>query len=105
MNKEVYRLYDYEVYGDAETGYEVNDVFGTEFYYELSGDESFAEIAKMVDIREDIELDNDVSNDMHFEFIEKETGKPIGCLRAKPGSEFWRFSNKRLWPLFKQKTK
>ena len=41
-----YRIYDYDVWGNAKDGYEVNDVFKTSYVVELSENPSDEEIIK-----------------------------------------------------------
>jgi hypothetical protein len=58
-NKE-FQIYDYDVWGNANDGYEVNDIFRTSFIVELNKEDNDETIIKK--LKEAGYINNDVSN-------------------------------------------
>lgn len=46
MKKRIYKIYDYDVWGNTKEGYYVNDVFATDFIVELPENATDLEIIK-----------------------------------------------------------
>jgi hypothetical protein len=79
-----YRLYSYDVWGNSEDGWEVNDVYRTCWYFSAGIEHTDEEITKMVEeiFEIEIEINNRISCKNNIYFDNKE-GKPICELRLQ----------------------
>jgi len=79
-----YRLYTYDVWGNSEDGWEVNDVYRTSWYFSAGIEHTDEELTKLVEDIVGIELDmnNGISCETNIYFDDKE-GKPICELRLR----------------------
>ncbi len=81
-----FRLHTYDVWGNAEDGYDVNNTFRTPDVVELNPEWSDREIFKAMQAAgllpdpSIVEIDNGASDETRIEFQRKEDGKPLGAL-------------------------
>lgn len=85
--KHVYRLYAYDVWGNSEDGFNVNDTFRTTETVELSLSDDENQILKalvagdVIEAREDFEID--ASNEETIFLTSTVDGMPVGELRIE----------------------
>jgi len=79
-----YRLYSYDVWGNSEDGWEVNDVYKTSWHFPRGLDYTDEELTKMVEeiVGIEIEIDNRISCENNI-YFNNEEGKPICELRLQ----------------------
>jgi len=79
-----YRLYSYDVWGNSEDGWEVNDVYRTSWYFSAGIDHTDEELTKLVEdiVGIELEMNNGISCETNIYFDDKE-GKPICELRLR----------------------
>ncbi len=77
----MWRYYSYDVWGNAEDGYDVNDVFRTDTTVDLPRDASFRDLARAFDVTEGI-VDVAALDTEDTYYLERERdGKPMGEFR------------------------
>jgi len=76
----LYQLFDYDVLGNEEEGFEINDVYAHDLWVTLQGNESDKEIIQLIHNGDDIEIDHNCSDDETIEFVLRCNGKPVGRL-------------------------
>lgn len=93
------QLIEYETWGNVEEGFEVNDVYRTDVYYDIDDDATEADVIhklKTVEqkwpglftdtpricpwLHEDADVEVSVLDPEFMEIVVTETGKPIGRL-------------------------
>lgn len=75
-----FQLFEYDVWGNAKEGFQVNDFFRVG-EYELSGDEKESEILELIEAKKGVVIDHTQSSDTYIEFVDRKNGKPCGSLR------------------------
>lgn len=80
-NSMLYDLIEYEVWGNDEDGYEVNDAHTIEKEIYIDEDWSDEKILETIEAWENVEIDNNGSSTDAFYLIDKRNGKPLGELR------------------------
>lgn len=77
-----YNLYGYEVWGNEDEGFEVNNVYKIESY-DIDIEATESDILKIIEASENVEIDNNCGFWPYaLYFIDKNNGKPLGELRA-----------------------
>lgn len=70
-------VFEYEVFGNEEDGYEVNNVSQI-ISFEIQDDESWDSILRKAGARDGIVVDHCASSDSWIELIDEETDIPVG---------------------------
>ena len=93
------QLVEYDVWGNAEEGFEVNNVFRTDAYYEIGDEDTKEDVVhklKTVDqtwtsiletrigpwLCEEAEVEVDLWDENYIEIVVAKTGEPLGRLEV-----------------------
>ena len=78
-----WRFYSYDVWGNEDEGYEVNDVFRTSSVFDIPDDATDEQILEIIEAKKYVEIDNNVMADDIIYFQSSNTGKPLGEIRKE----------------------
>ncbi len=78
-----YKLYTYDLWGNDEDGYDINDYYTHSDTFVITDDMTDKEVIALLDFNqpETIEIDSNYSDSETFYFVDNVTGKPICELR------------------------
>jgi hypothetical protein len=81
--KSQWKFYIYDVWGNSEDGFEVNNIYGTDKQYDISDDISDSDLVAMVFGKEAnlVEIDSHYCDETAIGFNRISDGKPIGEIR------------------------
>lgn len=75
-----YELIQYEVWGNEEDGFEVNNLFKIG-EYEVLPHYNYQQILSLINAKSNVTIDENLSCGMNYYFIDCDNGKPLGELR------------------------
>ena len=78
-----YRVFTYDVWGNDNAGWDVNDVFKSSYYFSAGVEHTDAELTNMVGDLMGLQLQIDVGSDENTIYFSDLNGKPVCELRIE----------------------